>query len=453
MTVAVHDITKAMFKYIRGEEKDMGLSNNSESFFANRINGNDGRISSVSMQSTTPSTFWKSPYAGGDNMYSSAPGTRTLFEKPVISVTASKFEHKPPSNEFSKRFKSILKTADKSNSFSGEETAKYDSKNCFPNPKPDLITTGTEKAKPHGSPVRAKTASLKRVTFNGSTHNNIRFDPARDVVRVTMSALPYWNKGRRLFLDRNTSTRILGNPNRSFIPRNELNTLDCSGDVTIKTQVRNFITGLRLAERKRLEPDETKVAHDTNENIEQEKVAKKLHKHKKHSDILCEPDWREYDIDRIDVANYTNEFETSRNAKSKEVVPYYVYGQKSRTVSDNSSDRSWRNSIAEQVSHEQPQGATKIFRPRPNASFYTKYRHITTNDMNKYGRDTTPRPVEPLRIATRSVAKGKKQTNFCDLHKTNQILGWLEKVQSANSTQVDTELEERSVCKETIVEL
>lgn len=409
-----------MLKYYH-KEKEAESSNNQENLFVHRLHGNTDLSQADDMRLSMSTTFWRSPYSGNSGM---SNATRGVCIKPVISVTSPRQKQTTSINDTSKlTTKSILKhrTSSEYNIDSSKNELK--SETSPEQLQPNLITTGTGKGRPHGSPVRQKRAG-KRVQFHGITRQN-NIDTSQ---KFTFPSTSAYFTGRRLFLDRSTSARILGAPKTSS-PRCQVNkysnnsnaTLN-GGEANIKSQINAFIRKLRLTEN---EKNVTNEENKTTIPESQRKTAATLRKSRSFSGTSGQPDWAEFDIERVHLNTaVSSDIDSTQNLK--ETDPYIVYDAKSRSVSSGSiSIESFSSASDDDRVVERTPGGAKIFRPRPNASLYTKYKHITTNEnVNKYG----PRPYS-------SVESDRKSVNFCDSRKTSQILGWLEEVRCAQSTQ------------------
>ncbi|XP_060568109.1 uncharacterized protein LOC132726769 [Ruditapes philippinarum] len=400
---------------------------NQENLFVHRFHSNTDMALPNNARMSASNIFWKSPYTG-DGLSGTS---KSVCMKPVLSITSPKEKMTTSVDDTSRlTVKSILKHKKKfDNNF---DNIKSENK-ADHEPQPNLITTGTGKGKPHGSPVRAKTCR-KRVQFNEISNQN-----SAELKRGSLNLYSptAHAPGRRLFLDRQTSTRILGTPNRlgnrwsvnSQNNRNDVASLN-NGEAHIKYQINAFIRKLRLAENEK----HTKMESETKSNVldqnAQNKTAAKLRKSRSFSGTTSRPDWTEYDMDKINLsANQSNDEADSCHINEAETVPSVVYDAKSRSFSSGSvSIESFSSDNEDQIVERTPGGA-KVFRPKPNASLYTKYRHITTNEhVNKYG--CTPRPK------SENDTKRKEPVNFCDKRKTSQILCWLEEVRFAQKNQV-----------------
>ena len=397
-----------------------------------RFHSNGDMALPTDVRMSASNIFWKSPYTG-DGL---SGANKSVCMKPVISIMTPKDKMKTSVDDTSRlTVKSILKHKKKSeNNF---DTMKTENKPLpEQEPQPNFITTGTGKGRPHGSPVRSKTCR-KRVQFNEiSNQNNAEMKHGSLNLYSPRTHVP----GRRLFLDRQTSTRILGTPNRSGNRwsvsnqnhRNDIATLN-SGEANIKYQINAFIRKLRLAENEKHAKVEAETKSDVLDQTSQKKTAAKLRKSRSFSGTTQRPDWTEYDMDKINLsANQSNDEIESCHMNEIERVPSVVYDAKSRSFSSGSVSIESFSSVNEDQIVERTPGGAKVFRPKPNASLYTKYRHITTNEhVNKYG--CTPRPKTDMDT------KPKDPVNFCDKRKTSQILCWLEEVRFAQSNQVQSD--------------
>ncbi|XP_045191068.2 uncharacterized protein LOC123547890 [Mercenaria mercenaria] len=410
-------------------DRETGSPNNRENLFVHRFYGNSNMALPTDIKMSTSATFWKSPYAGDGGL---SGASRGICMKPVISVMSPKNRPKTSVDDTSKlTVKSILKhRANTEINLDNIYTKPEFHSQPSPEPQPNLITTGTGKGRPHGSSVRAKPAG-KRVQFNGIVNQN-SLDMKRTSFNMNspIAQLP----GRRLFLDRQTSTRILGLPNRSGnrwqIHNQNNNTTVATlsnGEANIKYQINAFIRKLKLAESEKHSKAETETKTNVSDQNPQRQTAAKLRKSRSFSGTTSRPDWNEYDLDKIDLnVNRSNDGD-SCHINEAETVPSIVYNAKSRSMSSGSISIESFSSVNEDQIVERTPGGAKVFRPRPNASLYTKYRHITANDnVNKYGC----RPNSGIDC------RGKPSVNFCDSRKTSQILGWLEEVRCAQSTQL-----------------
>lgn len=370
----------------------------------------------------TSSTFWKSPYTG-EGQISAVLRTKPLM-RPASNVSTTAQEGGLSCTDLSPRLtvKSILKHRQDDDM---EEHSLRDEFKTRPKPEqmPNLITTGTGKGRPHGSPVRSKTAgAVKRVQFSNKGQL-LSYDRA---ILNGLSPGPY--QGRRLFLDRATSTRILGDPHRSIVRnqnQNKTNNLQITlngAETNIKSQIQSFIRKLRIAENDRVSMIGSEVLTHQEPNAQQ-KTAVKLRKSHSYSGHTLIPDWAEFDLDKITPKPEINDEQSVVQKTANDNSLCNVYDSKSRVSSDSVSLESF-STVHEDSVFERSPGGAKIFRPKPNASLYTKYRHITTNDVNKYGIDYNE-------------TRNNNSKNFCDKRKTKQILGWLDGVRNAQAL-VDT---------------
>ncbi|KAL4232154.1 hypothetical protein ACF0H5_009729 [Mactra antiquata] len=367
----------------------------------------------------TSSMFWKSPYTGESNI-SSVLRTRPII-KPTLNISTQNNDSVNTYTDTSPRLtvKSILKHSRGNESVETTPREEFTTR-TKPDCQPNLITTGTGKGKPHGSPVRAKTAStIKRVQFSnkGQTVSNDR------TLLSVLSPNPY--KGRRLYLDRQTSSRILGDTSKigariqNKSSARNLNITLNSDEASIKAQIQSFIKNLRVAENDKVTMIETETGKETNA---QQKTATKLRlrKSQSFSGTTMLQDWSEYDLEKLKTKSENEENQSIAQKSANENSVSNAFETKSRSDSDSFSIESF-SSINEDSVFERSPGGAKIFRPKPNASLYTKYRHITTNDVNKYGIDYN------------ESRDNKQNKNFCDKRKTNQILGWLDGVRNAQN--------------------
>ncbi|KAH3788105.1 hypothetical protein DPMN_166236 [Dreissena polymorpha] len=418
-------------------------SSNAENLFIHRLSDKDSSPFMSQMRSRTPNTFWRSPYVGDNG----SAGARALLLRPMMSITTplhrQKLENGP--------VRSILKTNTRNESTELEDTSQEAvSKQQRPlsepshyHEAPNLITTGTGKGVPHGSSPRAKTAG-KRVKFSSMPSKSNQIDISQNPVSVGYSTgtkvIPF--KGRRLFLDKNVSTRILGYPTRTVTKwqsKNEaLPSVSLNGtESNIKSQINAFIRKLKLAECERSSKLETSSGQiiEIADETSQRKTADKLRRLRSCPAVPMHPDWSEFDMDKVSQS-------ASKHGQSEPHNQTHINGSStphaisdnqesgSVTLSESVSIESFESLNNEDKIVERTQTGAKIVRSKPNVCLLTKYRHITTNNLNKYGDRGLPDRVisDQLRYA----GKGHNSVNFCDVRKTSQILGWLEEVNAAH---------------------
>ena len=406
------------------QNRKTGPPVNMENLFVHRVEGLDNP---PEMRSRTPNTFWRSPYNGDTG--SSTTG-RAMCLRPMLTISGPLTKAGDRSDS-GLQVKSILKhtTADESDGDLPKTEVK------LPRPSsevatPRFITTGTGQGRPHGTQPRAKTAG-KRVQFTAETMQGNRTDLTRSPMNLqnlnSTKVIPF--KGRRLYLDKTTSTRILGSSAKSsstskWHSRRDSSGSLGSGEANIKSQINAFIRKLKLAECERA----AKLYNSSNNSITiidettQRKSADKIRRLRTCPAVPSGADWGEHDIDRLPETKQSVSSLADSNTKT-----LTENNENGDSVSESVSIESFENSKKEKVVEETPGGA-RIFRPRPNASLYTKYRHITTNEFNKYGTISTATKTKP-RLPSVS-AKGAR--NYCDTRKTDQILGWLQEVNSSS---------------------
>ncbi|XP_052773268.1 uncharacterized protein LOC128212063 [Mya arenaria] len=401
---------------------------NMENLFVHRVD--DGEFP-AELRSRTPNTFWRSPYTGDTG----SQVNKSVCLKPMLTITTPL---KRPKIDNGGHVKSILKNKPGDESF--EDNTKDESKPVRPLSEPQtpkLITTGTGQVMPHGAgPVRSKTAG-KRVQFSSVTVKETKRDITSSPVSTnnlhTSTIIPF--KGRRLFLDKNISTRILGTPARTatkWQKRGESVTgfSLSGGEANIKSQINAFIRKLKLAECERAAKsfDDSSRTIVIEDETSQRKTADKLRRLRSCPEVPMRPDWSEYDIDRTPTVKTKLTSSEVSDKKSRNNVD----DDQSDSLSESVSIESFESPKEDKVVEKTPSGA-KIFRPKPMASLYTKYRHITTNELNKYGNSSAGKSRNYYRLSS----LGRNSTNFCDTRKTDQILGWLEEVRTANTAEED----------------
>ena len=96
------------------------------------------------------------------------------------------------------------------------------------------------------------------------------------------------------------------------------------------------------------------------------------------------------------------------------------------------SDRDSLSSTTLDIADE---STTRPARPKPMASLYTKYRHITTNDVNLHKYDDIYQNIVLRRANHRpeSVKGQDESPYFCDAQKASDIIGWLADVEIAKT--------------------
>lgn len=388
---------------------------NVENLFVHRLDVNG---SAIKMGMKTPNTFWKSPYRGK----SASESRRGFSIRPVINVTSPICDSKPLSAEtYTVPVKSILKNRSEEES----DTDKVKVSETRRPLSPQFITTGTGKGIPYGvnSCTRPKTTG-KRVQFNKlpAPYQSPYSAPLQPP--TNRSYVPF--KGRRLYLDKSTSARILGSYPRGTTPwQNGVNkSVDTAelGDANIKTQISAFIRKLRLAENEKVLQTQSQ---DVNQTLQQ-RTADKLRKSRAFTAVSRRTDWKEFDIDVSENVQKSDEIHDNKDVNTEVTLESKSILESESISIDSFSSYSEKKVVPKKTSHSAGNG---LLRTAPKASLHTKYRHITSNYMNRYANKMSVIPSNQRN----KITKGCNPVNFCDSGKTDQILGWLEEVQSANA--------------------
>lgn len=408
-----------------GEGENPGLSVTTENV---SVHGLDVTGTAMQTRPKTQTTYWRSPYYG--DVTRSAG--RRLYLPPATCLTSYTSSQRPQTvNGQILPVKSILKRTSSCNSetINGESVGKGGK--CVDSP--NFITTGTGKGTAHGISLKPKTTG-KRVKFNRLPSQAVFGLNALHSPDDNMnSAKTTGFKGRRLFLDRGTSARILGTSSRNMTSfqdesgkRSTMSVSLCGGESNIKAQVSDFIRKLRLAEStKRSDSRMSDVASDA----QQRRTADKLRKSRTFTSLPGRPDWTDFDIDREEHK------ESQENVQqTKESTPDMFTDSQSIAETDSISIDSF-TSDAEENNGGKSGTNSKRMCPKPSASLRTQYRHITTNYMNRYASKMSIVP----NVSSRSLSKGSKSGNFCDSTKTDQIIGWLAEVNNANTSCISTD--------------
>lgn len=322
--------------------------------------------------------------------------------------------------------KGILKNRNKRETDS--EIQSDDDSRRFLSGSPNLITTGTGKGEPYGATQRPKTTG-KRVQFNRLPKPCPSSSCTVDTLSSELKQGPC--KGRRLYLDRSVSARILGSSSRAVTAYNNRLSNDGAvtvplsvGDANIRSQISQFIRKLRLAEREKLTRSQTPIEKQL-PDVSHRNIAQKLQKSRVYRSLPYRPDWQEYDLD----------LEQSQEPVLEQTVkvasPDMFSDTKSLAESESVSIGSFASGSGRQPERTESQSKArgKLFHRTPNASLHTKYRHITTNHVNRYAK----RVSVVQRYPRKGPNKANNSMNFCDSKKTDQILGWLEEVRSAHA--------------------
>ena len=381
-----------------------------------------------------PHTFWKSPYrekSANNGVNSRTLNSQSLSIRPLFGITQDyDSDHAHKTNQ-QHPVKSILKN---------KSTVDRDTYDEYIR-RPNLITTGTGRGFPHGATQRPKTTG-KRVQFNRVPNQTQAPNSSMESLTYQYKLTPC--KGRRLYLDNSVSARILGSSYRAqtaFPSRpgaTSINGSSNGGDLNMRSEISDFIRKLRLAEtekgtRNNSLCDKHPLEHEiTLPDVRQQKTAAKLRLSRIHRSRPHRPDWREYDLDRVaenDQGHEAEGFTADQQLSDHEDSDMFP-GTKSVAESDSISIDSFDSLDEKPAETSEVQGVSRgKFHTTPNASLYTKYRHITSNVMHKYDDKVSVIPVKKKRNLK---SKGDNLTNFCDSGKTHQILGWLEEVNSAN---------------------
>lgn len=420
---------------LNNETPDTERANNSANLFVYRYTKHTDSSRELDPYASSPTMFWRSPYVG--DRETSASGTMRLYMNPIVSVTSAKQKQLMSVDDTSKLTKkSILKhrKATEDENEVDDLNTNLNQNDSMNTTKPNFITTGTGKGRPHGTSPRSKSGG-KRVQFNGVTHQAVI--PSENTVRGRFV-------GRRLYLDRSTSTRILGTTSRQLgVSRRRIDSSSAEVSVggteaNIKTQINEFIRKLRLAESEKRSGSRSEVHSGYTDRESQRRTAAKLRKTKSFTETSVRPDWSEYDLDKISCsAKPRSDLEEDQNIEAKS-VPSLVYDAKSRSVSlESMSIESFSSVNYDNTTVEQTSGGANVFRPKSNVSLRpksnvplnTSYRHITKNNMYKYGYEIYSQEKE-------QITKRENGTlNYCNKSKTNRIISWLEEVTKAQRTE------------------